>query len=113
MKQQTSITVHHCRPRKTNFRFPFAENNRKFAVSIFHINIYIHIYIYISRSISVYQSIYSYTYASTAVSNGKQKMEALAIFLNPLLFSHHANRSLLFVLLFMKKQTKVACLQTD
>jgi hypothetical protein len=50
------------------------------------------------------------------VSNGKRKMEAQAIFLNPFSvihfpFSHSANESLSFVRLFAKKQTEVTRLQ--
>jgi hypothetical protein len=54
-----------------------------------------------------------YLYIYAAFSNGKQKTEAQAIFLNPLSFAHRANRSLLFARLFTKKQTEVICLQTD
>ncbi len=41
------------------------------------------------------------------------KIEAHAIFLNPLSFSHCANGNLSFVHLFTKKETEVIRLQTD
>jgi hypothetical protein len=41
------------------------------------------------------------------------KMEAEAIFLNPLLCVHHANEGLSFVHLLQQKQTEVIHLQTD
>ncbi len=67
---------------------------------------YVLIYLYIS--VSMYISISIYMYA--VVSNGKQ---AQAFSLIRLPFAHHANRSLSFVHLFMKKKTEITHLQTD
>jgi hypothetical protein len=50
---------------------------------------------------------------SRETSNGKRKMEAQMIFLNPFTVSHHANGSCLLVLLLTKKPMEVICLQTD
>jgi hypothetical protein len=48
-----------------------------------------------------------------AVSNGKQKTEAQAIFLNPFTICPCAKGSLSFARSLTKKQTEVICLQTD
>jgi hypothetical protein len=50
-------------------------------------------------------------YMYSAISNRKQKPRWF--FLIHLPFAHHANKSLLFVSLLIKKQTEVIHLQTD
>jgi hypothetical protein len=87
-----------CWLRKTKFSFPFTENKRKFAVSVFHLQqtnrsyVFLLIpfswYIYVYWNGSIYQNIYryiyiyEYLYIYAAVSNEKGKTEAPAIFHN-------------------------------
>ncbi len=83
-----------CRPRKTNFRFPFSANKRKlsfFVSSVFRTHTYIYIY--------------------DAISNRKWKPRQFSFILLP--FALCENRSSLFFRLYMKKQTKVISFQTN
>ncbi len=82
LRQQSSVTVFVCRPRKTNFSFsfPFATNgNCHFPLIMFSVCIFIFvcIYIYIWANVKWIKENRIYIY------NFQQKMEAQAIFLNP------------------------------
>ncbi len=70
-------------------------------IYIFTIFLYIYLYLYL----------HIYTYAYAAISNGKRKPRQFPLIC--LQFVHHANGDLSFVHLFMKRQTKVICLQMD
>ncbi len=119
------MTVYRLPTKKSNFRFPFAENkwNLSFSVSsIFCIYIFVNIYIYIYTyaayidiNIYIYLSIYIYIYIiyislSTYVYTVykfccfKRKMETQAIFLSP--FNICSSCKLKFVICsFVYKET--------
>ncbi len=75
-----------CRPRKTNFffRFPFAENKRKFAASVFRFKKQTEVAVSLSSVFPLYisLSIYNYIYIYVCCCF-KQKTVAQAIFFNP------------------------------
>jgi hypothetical protein len=85
-----SVSVGSKQTEVCHFRFPFAANKWKLPFSVS----------FIFRK-------YIYIYA--AVSNRKQKPRQFFLIRSP--FAHHANRSLSFVCLLMKKQMEVICLQ--
>ncbi len=101
---QTAIvyTVYRCRPMKTNFRFlfPFAANQRKFAISInsvFRIYIYIYIiyvgiFIYINFPFDIHM--YHILIFIYICCRFKWKMLAKAIFLNPFTICSSCKRNL-------------------
>jgi hypothetical protein len=130
LKQQMSITVYLCRPSTINFCFPFAENQRKFAVSVFclqqingscrfqsvlfsiyiywngsiSIDIYISLYMYVDLCKCIY-SIYLFLYIYAAVSNRKRKTKAQAILLYPLTVCSSFKR-MFVICLFVYEETK-------
>jgi hypothetical protein len=89
LTQQTSITVYRLPTKEKNFRFPYAENKRKFADSVSRIYTYVYlmkrrqIYRYIDKDIDTYiYCIYLYLYINSytyiymppfQAENGKRK----------------------------------------
>jgi hypothetical protein len=75
LTQQTKITIYSLPTKENNFRFLCI-----YILKRQHIDIYRNIYIYTYLYVYVYVYIYIYIYIYTAVSNGKWKTEAGAIF---------------------------------
>jgi hypothetical protein len=103
-----TATVDYCllfTTKENNFRFLFAENKRKCAISIFRLQqrelkfpfsvcIYIYIYIYIYKHAYIYIYVY--------------KRKPRGFFLIRLPFAHHANGSLSFVPMLRKNKQKLS-----
>jgi hypothetical protein len=76
-----------------------------------YIYLSIYLYIYISVSISIYLLLYRYICCHFKWKTENRIPGQFSLIHLP--FAHQANRSLLFICLFTKKQMEVICLQTD